>query len=155
ALVIGTVQNGLNLMGVENEIRLIVTGMLLVLAVSIDKLIEKATGQQAFRAAEERTATGQAADCGFEMSPLTRRAPTRRSRATPFINLCRQKTGFAKDEHTNDKAHRHVEGSWRHSGAKARSGAVHEKSLREPCGPDSGAAADRGWRGCQRCGLRL
>jgi len=48
ALVIGTVQNGLNLMGVENEIRLIVTGMLLVLAVSIDKLIEKATGQQAF-----------------------------------------------------------------------------------------------------------
>lgn len=48
ALVIGTVQNGLNLMGVENEIRLIVTGLLLVLAVSIDKLIEKATGQQAF-----------------------------------------------------------------------------------------------------------
>lgn len=48
ALVIGTVQNGLNLMGVENEIRLIVTGMLLILAVSIDKLIEKATGQQAF-----------------------------------------------------------------------------------------------------------
>lgn len=46
ALVIGTVQNGLNLMGVENEIRLIVTGFLLVLAVSIDKLIEKATGQQ-------------------------------------------------------------------------------------------------------------
>ena len=48
ALVIGTVQNGLNLMGVENEIRLIVTGLLLVLAVSIDKLIEKATGQQVF-----------------------------------------------------------------------------------------------------------
>jgi D-xylose transport system permease protein len=48
ALVIGAVQNGLNLMGVENEIRLIVTGLLLVLAVSIDKLIEKATGQQAF-----------------------------------------------------------------------------------------------------------
>lgn len=48
ALVIGTVQNGLNLMGVENEIRLIVTGFLLVLAVSIDKIIEKATGQQAF-----------------------------------------------------------------------------------------------------------
>lgn len=48
ALVIGTVQNGLNLMGVENEIRLIVTGLLLVLAVSIDKLIEKATGQQSF-----------------------------------------------------------------------------------------------------------
>jgi D-xylose transport system permease protein len=48
ALVIGTVQNGLNLMGVENEVRLIVTGLLLVLAVSIDKLIEKATGQQAF-----------------------------------------------------------------------------------------------------------
>jgi D-xylose transport system permease protein len=48
ALVIGTVQNGLNLMGVENEVRLIVTGLLLVLAVSIDKIIEKATGQQAF-----------------------------------------------------------------------------------------------------------
>lgn len=48
ALVIGTVQNGLNLMGVENEIRLIVTGLLLVLAVSIDKIIEKATGQQSF-----------------------------------------------------------------------------------------------------------
>ncbi len=47
-LVIGTVQNGLNLMGVENEVRLIVTGLLLVLAVSIDKLIEKATGQQSF-----------------------------------------------------------------------------------------------------------
>lgn len=46
ALVIGTVQNGLNLMGVENEVRLIVTGFLLVLAVSIDKLIERATGQQ-------------------------------------------------------------------------------------------------------------
>lgn len=48
ALVIGTVQNGLNLMGVENEVRLIVTGLLLVLAVSIDKLIEKAMGQQSF-----------------------------------------------------------------------------------------------------------
>ena len=48
ALVIGTVQNGLNLMGVGNEIRLIVTGLLLVLAVSIDKIIEKTTGQQAF-----------------------------------------------------------------------------------------------------------
>jgi D-xylose transport system permease protein len=48
ALVIGAVQNGLNLMGVENEVRLIVTGLLLVLAVSIDKLIEKATGRQAF-----------------------------------------------------------------------------------------------------------
>lgn len=48
ALVIGTVSNGLNLMGVENEIRLIVTGLLLVLAVSIDKIIEKATGQQSF-----------------------------------------------------------------------------------------------------------
>ena len=48
ALVIGTVQNGLNLMGVENEIRLIVTGLLLVLAVSIDKIIEKATGQKTF-----------------------------------------------------------------------------------------------------------
>lgn len=48
ALVIGTVQNGLNLMGVENEVRLIVTGFLLVLAVSIDKLIERLTGQQSF-----------------------------------------------------------------------------------------------------------
>ena len=48
ALVIGSVQNGLNLMGVENEIRLIVTGLLLVLAVSIDKLIERFTGQQGF-----------------------------------------------------------------------------------------------------------
>lgn len=48
ALVIGSVQNGLNLMGVENEIRLIVTGILLVLAVSIDKLIERFTGQQSF-----------------------------------------------------------------------------------------------------------
>nr|WP_245218830.1 hypothetical protein [Rubellimicrobium aerolatum] len=47
-LVIGTVSNGLNLMGVENEVRLIVTGLLLVLAVSIDKIIEKATGQQSF-----------------------------------------------------------------------------------------------------------
>jgi hypothetical protein len=48
ALVIGSVQIGLNLMGVENEIRLIVTGLLLVLAVSIDKLIERFTGQQGF-----------------------------------------------------------------------------------------------------------
>ncbi|AZO67993.1 ABC transporter permease [Mesorhizobium sp. M6A.T.Cr.TU.016.01.1.1] len=48
ALVIGTVQNGLNLMGVKNEVRLIVTGLLLVLAVSIDKIIEKLTGQQAY-----------------------------------------------------------------------------------------------------------
>ncbi|WP_062118006.1 sugar ABC transporter permease [Aureimonas sp. AU40] len=48
ALVIGTVSNGLNLMGVENEVRLIVTGLLLVLAVSIDKLIERATGHQSF-----------------------------------------------------------------------------------------------------------
>lgn len=48
ALVIGTVQNGLNLMGVENEIRLIVTGILLIFAVSIDKLIEKFTGQKSF-----------------------------------------------------------------------------------------------------------
>jgi D-xylose transport system permease protein len=46
--VIGTVQNGLNLMGVANEVRLIVTGLLLVLAVSTDKLIERVTGQQSF-----------------------------------------------------------------------------------------------------------
>ncbi|SJM33959.1 hypothetical protein [Mesorhizobium delmotii] len=45
---IGLVQNGLNLMGVENDICLIVTGLLLVLAVSIDKRIEKAMGQQSF-----------------------------------------------------------------------------------------------------------
>lgn len=48
ALVIGTVGNGLNLMGVENEVRLIVTGLMLVMAVSIDKLIERATGHQSF-----------------------------------------------------------------------------------------------------------
>jgi D-xylose transport system permease protein len=48
ALVIGSVQNELNLIGVENEIRLIVTGLLLVLAVSIDKLIERFSGQQSF-----------------------------------------------------------------------------------------------------------
>lgn len=48
ALVIGTVSNGLNLMGVDNEVRLIVTGLLLVLAVSIDKIIERLTGQQSF-----------------------------------------------------------------------------------------------------------
>lgn len=48
ALVIGTVGNGLNLMGVDNEVRLIVTGLMLVLAVSIDKLIERATGHQSF-----------------------------------------------------------------------------------------------------------
>jgi D-xylose transport system permease protein len=35
-------------MGVNNEVRLIVTGLLLVLAVSIDKLIERVTGQQSF-----------------------------------------------------------------------------------------------------------
>jgi D-xylose transport system permease protein len=35
-------------MGVKNEVRLIVTGLLLVLAVSIDKIIEKVTGQQAY-----------------------------------------------------------------------------------------------------------
>lgn len=41
ALIIATVSNGLNLMGVANEARLIVTGLLLVIAVSIDRGIEK------------------------------------------------------------------------------------------------------------------
>lgn len=44
ALIIATVSNGLNLMGVANEARLIVTGLLLVLAVSIDRVIEKLAG---------------------------------------------------------------------------------------------------------------
>ena len=43
-LIIATVSNGLNLMGVANEARLIVTGLLLVLAVSIDRGIEKLAG---------------------------------------------------------------------------------------------------------------
>lgn len=41
ALIIATVSNGLNLMGVANEARLIVTGLLLVIAVSVDRGIEK------------------------------------------------------------------------------------------------------------------
>ncbi len=41
ALIIATVSNGLNLMGVANEARLIVTGLLLIIAVSIDRGIEK------------------------------------------------------------------------------------------------------------------
>ncbi len=41
ALIIATVSNGLNLMGVANEARLIVTGLLLVIAVSIDRGIER------------------------------------------------------------------------------------------------------------------
>lgn len=48
ALIIGTVANGLNLMGVPNEVRLIVTGLMLLLAVSLDKVIERVTGQQSF-----------------------------------------------------------------------------------------------------------
>lgn len=44
ALIIGTVSNGLNLMGVGNEIRLVVTGFLLVLAVSVDRVIERFAG---------------------------------------------------------------------------------------------------------------
>lgn len=47
ALIIATVSNGLNLMGVANEARLIVTGLLLVLAVSIDRGIEKLAGPSA------------------------------------------------------------------------------------------------------------
>lgn len=41
ALIIATVSNGLNLMGVANEARLIVTGLLRVIAVSIDRGIEE------------------------------------------------------------------------------------------------------------------
>lgn len=41
ALIIATVSNGLNLMGVANEARLVVTGLLLVVAVSIDRGIER------------------------------------------------------------------------------------------------------------------
>jgi D-xylose transport system permease protein len=44
ALIIATVSNGLNLMGVANEARLIVTGLLLVGAVSVDRGIEKLAG---------------------------------------------------------------------------------------------------------------
>lgn len=44
ALIIATVSNGLNLMGVANEARLIVTGLLLVIAVSIDRGIETLAG---------------------------------------------------------------------------------------------------------------
>lgn len=44
ALIIATVSNGLNLMCVASEARLIVTGLLLVLAVSIDRGIEKLAG---------------------------------------------------------------------------------------------------------------
>ena len=44
ALIIATVSNGLNLMGVANEARLIVTGLLLVIAVSIDRGIERLAG---------------------------------------------------------------------------------------------------------------
>jgi len=44
ALIIATVSNGLNLMGVANEARLIVTGLLLVIAVSIDRGIERIAG---------------------------------------------------------------------------------------------------------------
>jgi len=44
ALIIATVSNGLNLMGVANEARLIVTGLLLVIAVSIDRGLEKLAG---------------------------------------------------------------------------------------------------------------
>jgi D-xylose transport system permease protein len=43
ALIIGTVSNGLNLMGVDAQVKYIVTGLLLVLAVTLDRLIEKWT----------------------------------------------------------------------------------------------------------------
>ena len=42
-LIIATVSNGLNLMGVGNELKLVVTGMLLILAVSADKGLERFT----------------------------------------------------------------------------------------------------------------
>ncbi len=44
ALIIATVSNGLNLMGVANEARLIVTGLLLVIAVSIERGMERVAG---------------------------------------------------------------------------------------------------------------
>jgi D-xylose transport system permease protein len=43
ALVIGTVSNGLNLLGVSTDVQLIVTGGLLVLAVTVDRSIERVT----------------------------------------------------------------------------------------------------------------
>jgi D-xylose transport system permease protein len=43
ALVIGTVSNGLNLLGVSTDVQLIVTGGLLVLAVTVDRSIERLT----------------------------------------------------------------------------------------------------------------
>jgi len=43
ALVIGTVSNGLNLLGVSTDVQLIVTGGLLVLAVTVDRSIERMT----------------------------------------------------------------------------------------------------------------
>ncbi|MFF2840583.1 sugar ABC transporter permease [Paenarthrobacter sp. NPDC057981] len=45
ALIIGVVSNGLNLMGVSSEIQLIVTGALLVAAVTVDRVVERVTGQ--------------------------------------------------------------------------------------------------------------
>ncbi|MFT5895996.1 MAG: D-xylose transport system permease protein [bacterium] len=46
ALIIATVSNGLNLMGVANEARLIITGLLLVLAVSVDRIIDNFASSQ-------------------------------------------------------------------------------------------------------------
>lgn len=44
ALVIGVVNNGLNLMGVETQVQLIVTGVMLVIAVTLDRSLERLTG---------------------------------------------------------------------------------------------------------------
>ena len=43
ALVIGVVGNGLNLLGVSTDVQLLVTGGLLVLAVTVDRSIERMT----------------------------------------------------------------------------------------------------------------
>ncbi|MFC9363698.1 sugar ABC transporter permease, partial [Rhodococcus sp. NPDC057014] len=44
ALVIGVVGNGLNLLGVSTNVQLIVTGLLLIVAVTVDRSIERITG---------------------------------------------------------------------------------------------------------------
>ena len=43
ALIIATVFNGLNLMGVGNELKIVLTRILLILAVSADKGLERFT----------------------------------------------------------------------------------------------------------------
>ena len=44
ALIIATVGNGLNLLGVSTDVQLLVTGLLLVLAVTVDRSVERLTG---------------------------------------------------------------------------------------------------------------